>query len=213
MLAGINARMIPEPCAHDTGMMEGRDVYRTMTAAAHELGIDAKSLRKCLDRAGIILERYGDNRRVKAVSDADMARVREVAALLWPARSAPPSATSGHLEDGDIRARMNTLERRMNALEARQHVPAPPPMPMLPPREPSYVRASLDAQTGEVFPQAARARGRWVEARGGPPMHTVRDWPETKDWQSAADAIAGVRARGWPDFMRGDVTAPESRTK
>ena len=177
-----------------------------------ETGLSPHSVRVCMRHRSIIPERQAHNRRKYDLSSADVAAIREAARELWP-DATQPSATSGHL-DGDIRAlidtlraRINTLERRMNALETRQHAPAlpsayTPAVPRETPPAPSYVRASLDDVTGEMFPQSLRGKGEWVELHGGPGRHYVREWREARDWHSAADAIRDVRARGWPDFMR-----------
>lgn len=189
--------------------------------AVTETGLSRYKLGKAAAHCGIVIAKSQRDRRNVALTLEELSRIREAAHELWP--DAKAAKTARLTDAGNFAAilasRLSELERRVRALEARQHVPALPTVPREPRATPSYVRASLDAQTGDVFPLAARARGRWVAARigpGGPSWHTVRDWPETRTWQSAADAVRDVRARGWPDFMRSaSATADvaESRTE
>lgn len=175
----------------------------TLTMAASRLGLEPRQLRRCLHIARITPAINPHDAREMLVSEEDMARLQAVARELWPDATARTEDLAGRISD---------LERRVRALETRQHAPAlptayTPPLPRETPPAPSYVRASLDADTGEMFPQSLRGKGEWVEAHGGPGRHYVREWREARDWHSAADAIRAVRARGWPDFMRGRDTA------
>lgn len=188
--------------------------------AVNETGLSRYKLGKACQHCGIIVEKSQRDRRNVALTFEELSRIREAAHELWPADE--KATHLPHTEPSALLGRLDALERRVRALETRQHAPAlsrlsVPPLPRETPPARSYVRASLDAQTGDVFPQSLRARGEWVELHSGPGRHYVREWPEARGWQSAADAIRDVRARGYPAFMRGAAEtaedAAESRTE
>ncbi len=126
---------------------------------------------------------------------------------VWIAESDVPTKRqdSAQIALSAVLARLEAIERRLAALEARAIVPAARPTvaPLARTQHPPH-----NAETNGNIPTSQRGWARWIERHGGARESGARDWSEAIVWSSAAEAIAGIRQRGYDPHACDDPACP-----